>query len=154
MLCELGLTVVSPFQMELTSLCFSSLLALSGLDRFTDAVVDRVLHSDKDMLTDAGVDCDVRDESLVLDCAAGPNKFGNWLPSTARSPRSPRLIAGWSGDGSPVVAVPGGRLDGDAPADGSGGDEVVWGPPGLSRDAACVPVKVSLFCGSINLLLY
>ena len=66
---------MSPFRRESISLCCSSLLALSGIDRFTDAAADRVLHSDKDTFADAGVDCDLRDGSLGFDCATGPDKF-------------------------------------------------------------------------------
>ena len=71
--CGPGLTVVSPFQSM--SLCCSSLLALSAIDTFTDAGVDRVLHSVKDTFADVGVDCDPRDGSLGFDCATGLDKF-------------------------------------------------------------------------------
>ena len=60
------------------------------------------------------------------------------------------LMVGWSGTGAPVVARPGGRLDGGAPGASSGG----VASAGLSVDTAGIPDKVSLFGGAINLLLY
>ena len=64
------------------------------------------------------------------------------------------LMVGWSGTGAPVVAGPGGRLDGGAPGASSGGGGRAGVPPGLSVDTAVIPDTVSLFGGSINLFLY
>ena len=64
------------------------------------------------------------------------------------------LMVGWSGTGAPVLAGPGGTLDGGAPGASSGGVGSAGVPSGLSVDAACVPDTVSLFGRAINLLLY